>query len=317
MSWESRYDNHAEMIHLAETAVMVADAIPDVRYGRAAIHDLRGRARAYLANGWSASNELQKAERCFGAAETELAKGTGDRLERAVLLTLKTSMLERQRNYEGALAASDRAIHLLTQLEQPRMLGKALSFKAGVLIEQEKPEEAVGLLEQSLRLLEGDSDQRFLIACHYNLAVALYLAGRLAEALVRLSAIRPLWAALGDRINQYRLLHFEGDIAATLEDFVLAEDRFLEAREGLLANNVDWEAAEVSLKMAQVYLRQGKMTACRELAEQLLPIFQSRALHTEAVAALLLVREAMLAETITVHMVQETIDFLQRLRPSA
>jgi hypothetical protein len=95
----------------------------------------------------------------------------------------------------------------------------------------------------------------------------------------------------------------------------LAESRFLEARDGLLANNVDWEAAEVSLKLAQVYLQQGKMEDCRRLAAQLLPIFQSRSLHTEAVAALLLVHEAILAETITVHMVQETIDFLQRLRP--
>ena len=75
-----------------------------------------------------------------------------------------------------------------------------------------------------------------------------------------------------------------------------------------------WDAAEISLRLAELYLSQRRNRETREVAEQIMPIFQSRDLHTEAIAALLLIREAVFNETLTVHMVRQTISFLRQLR---
>lgn len=316
MSWECRYDSHADMVQLAEGAVLIAEAIPEVKYGRESVHDLRGRAHAYLANAWSASHELSKASESFQTAKRHLAAGTGDRLERGILLIFETTLLLRQDRVDAALDTAERAISLLEGLDQPALLGRAIAAKGSVLGQKEDYCRAGDCFSRSIQLLQDHSDRRLLLACRHNLAVCYHEQERLEDAMEELEAALPLFSELGDRLNLYRLMRFQGDIARACKDYALAEARLLEARDGLLENNVDWEAAEASLRLAQVYLLQGKLGACRELAEQLMPIFQSRDLHTEAIAAMLLVREAMLTETVTVHMIQETIDFLQRVRPA-
>jgi tetratricopeptide (TPR) repeat protein len=313
LSWDSRYDNLAAMRELAEASVLVADSIPETRYGREAIHDLRGRARAYLANAWRANLDLRTAGRIFKEAEDELRQGTGDRLELGTLLYLKLNLFRRQGLWEEAHRACSRCQAIFERLDQPRMLARALAARAELFLFQDEFEPAIELCKRSLELL-GGHDERFELSIRHNLALGLFHHGRKEEALARLQEARPLYFKVGDRLNQLRLRYFEGDIAASLNQYSLAEACLTEARDGMVANDVPWEAAEISLRLAEVYLVQGRMEACRELAEQLTPIFQARDFHTEAVAAMLLVREAMLAETVTAVMLQETVEFLRRLR---
>ena len=73
------------------------------------------------------------------------------------------------------------------------------------------------------------------------------------------------------------------------------------------------EAGQISLDLALSLLQLGRMSELREVAEEMLPIFQSRLLHKEALAAVQFFREAAMAETITAAQIHAVADFLAEL----
>ena len=73
-------------------------------------------------------------------------------------------------------------------------------------------------------------------------------------------------------------------------------------------------SALVSLDLAAVYAAQGRTSEMRRLAEQMFPIFESRDVHREALAALVVFREAAQAEQATLALVQEIGAYLRQAR---
>jgi tetratricopeptide (TPR) repeat protein len=312
-SWDSRFDDAGRMLELAELATAVAEVLDEEVYGSAA-WDMRARALAHVANAQRVSSDFRTAEKTFRAARKALDEGTGDPLELATILNFETTLRVRQHRFDEALQLAEREIALCRRWGQLHRLGEAYHSRGVVHALHGDDSQAIRDFERCLEYLDAERDPRIVLTSRHNLVSLLHEAGRANEALVRLRETRPLYHQLGDRLNLLRLRQLEGEIALGQGDEKLAEDCFLEARNGMIAANIAWEAAEISLRLAELYLAQGRNRETREVAEQIMPIFQSRDLHTEAIAALLLIREAVFNETLTVNMVRQTISFLRQLR---
>ena len=106
----------------------------------------------------------------------------------------------------------------------------------------------------------------------------------------------------------------EGRILSALGREWPAEEAFIEARDAFIEESIGYDTALVCLDLAVLYARQGRTAEMRLLAERMLPIFQSRDVHREAIASLILFRDAAVAETASLALVEQVGRYLQRAR---
>lgn len=124
----------------------------------------------------------------------------------------------------------------------------------------------------------------------------------------------PLYETSPSMATRLRRRWLEGRLSAGFDRSTEAEAAFRETRDGFIAQGIGYDAALVSLDLAALYAAHGRMAEVRSLAEEMLPIFRSRDVHREALAALLVFQQAARSESITVRVVEEVAAFLRRAR---
>lgn len=301
-------------LQTARLGVQVADRLDRERYGEARVNDLRARAWATLANAERILTDFRAAEKSFAKAGRLLKSGTGDPVEKAHFLLFEASLLGHQQRFSEAFRRLDRVVRIGRLCGDLHLCGKALitrGFLAGMAHE---PELSLRFLREGLPLVDPDAEPRLLVAAYHNLILGLTESGNLVEAAELLEHSGPLYEHLGDRMNLIRRTWLEGKIALGLGELARAESLLLRARGQLAERGLGYDAALLSLDLAQLYARQGRGAEMRNLAEEMLPIFQSRAIRREAVSALIVFQKAAALERVTLGIVQELSDSLQESR---
>ena len=79
----------------------------------------------------------------------------------------------------------------------------------------------------------------------------------------------------------------------------------LETREGFIREGNGYDAAMASLDLALLYLKDGRTADVRRLAEEMATLFEAQDVHREALAAVVLFREAARREEVTAALVGE------------
>jgi hypothetical protein len=159
---------------------------------------------------------------------------------------------------------------------------------------------AVATQQEVLTLLDPERDRELHLMGVANLALYLVEVERWPEArelmAVHQEALEEasLWRTANVRILRSRLARAGGSADE-------AERLLLEARADLIAREDPLRAAVVSLDLAVIYLEQGRTAELRRMARLMETIFESQDLHDEAMAALLLFRQAVAADTVTVE----------------
>ncbi len=153
-----------------------------------------------------------------------------------------------------------------------------------------------------------------MVAARHNLGLYLSESGRQIEALEVLAATRPLYVTLGDRMNLMRLSWVEGKIALELGELERAEALLEEVRRELVSQGLGYDSALLALDLAALYTRQGRTAEMRRLAREVLPIFQSRDLEREVLAALLVFEKAAEMDRVTLDLVQGLREYLAERR---
>ncbi len=82
-------------------------------------------------------------------------------------------------------------------------------------------------------------------------------------------------------------------------------------RKELIERDLGFDAALLSLDLANIYARQGRSAEMRRLAEEMLPIFKSRDIHREAIAALLVFQKSAEMERVTLGLIREVSSYLK------
>jgi hypothetical protein len=124
--------------HLAELALVLADQLRQELYGEANLEDMRARAWSYIGNARRLQFDMAGAEKAFENAFQHLRRGTGDPIERALLLSLKASLCKVQEKKSQAIQLIRRAIHLFRTAGESHNAEKCLVQLAGVHLNEDE-----------------------------------------------------------------------------------------------------------------------------------------------------------------------------------
>jgi tetratricopeptide (TPR) repeat protein len=293
-------------------ALRAADGLDAGLYGAARIEDLRARAWVHVANACRIKSALQGAEEAFRHAWEYLEKGTGDFLEKAILLDLNASLKRDQRLFDDSFRLLKRAISIFLHLGEQHRAGRSLVKMATVYHHSGRPEEAIPLLQQALGLIDPEQEPRLLLCARHNLADYLAGTGRFQEAQRAYNETRHLYRNFPDAWTQNRRHWVKGKILRGLGQTTRAETLFFAARDGFVAEGISYDMALVSLEIASLYAEQGRTEDLKRLAAEMLPVFTSRNIHREALAALAFFRQAVEAERASAALVAKVGEFLRK-----
>ncbi|HEV3073314.1 MAG TPA: hypothetical protein VHB47_02755 [Thermoanaerobaculia bacterium] len=143
----------------------------------------------------------------------------------------------------------------------------------------------------------------------------LAAAGKSEEAAALLPKVKELAIRLGNDLDLIRLRWAEGRVAFGSGQRGPAEQAFKEVQREFLERDMGYDAALVSLDLAILYAQEGCIPELKQLALDILPVFSSREVHREAMAALLLFQHACEEERLTVELARQLASLLARERP--
>ncbi|HEY0782708.1 MAG TPA: hypothetical protein VGE98_09655 [Thermoanaerobaculia bacterium] len=268
-------------------AVRLAQSLDADLYGSERLEDLRAEAWGYVANARRRCSDLPGATAAFREAFAHLARGTGDPLERAVLLDLEASLLRSRCLHKRALRHLEQALSIFVEAGEKHRAGRVLLKMDSVHQRAGQPELGIPLLYRALDLIDPAREPRLLLYAWHSLIDDLIAAGRLMEAQGLYGRARALSLRFPEPGTENRRKWLDGKLARRLGHAERAEELLLAARAGFAARGVPYERALVSLDLASLYTEQGRSDELDRLEAEMVPLLsQSRAeKHAAALAA--------------------------------
>ena len=296
---------------LCELALVAAD-LADGDEGLRA--KLRGLAWAHLGNALRARDDFERAEQAFTSADAfwKVGEGAADGLlEEGLIFALKASLRREQRRFDEAKELLERAL-LLASSASFRI--QVMVSKAKVLEEMGDLEEAVALLGQAKETVSPEEEVRLLFYIWHNLSDTLSKLDRFEEAASCLPQARAYLLKAGGELNRVRLMWTEGRVTTGLGDVEGGIALLARVRGEFASHDMAYDVALVSLEMAVLYAGLGRTEQVKSLARHMTPIFQTHAIHREALAALALFRRAAEQERVTEAFAREILSYLRKAR---
>jgi tetratricopeptide (TPR) repeat protein len=308
------YEGTFEAEEMADLAVTVAEELDTTSYGPSLVQDIHGRAWAAVGSVLRVTSDLRSADEAFLMAEILVGQGSGDALEEAGVLELKAALRRDQRRLSEAHRLLDDVISIYRQYRDFHLVGRAFVQKGEIHGAVGELEQAVLWLRKGLSLIDPVRDRRLELAARHSLMLYLQESGRHQEAWFMLKATRGEFRQHGGELLNSRLRWLEGKIQQALGLTEEAEAALVEARRSFIAHGIGFDAALVSLDLASLYAQLGRAAEMRAIAEEMMPIFQSRDVHREAIAALIVFQQAVQMERVSSNLLREIGHYLQRAR---
>ncbi len=296
---------------LAETAQAVLRYTPASPTAPA----LSVRATIYAGNALRAQGDLQAADARFAFARSLITHGgVTDTLVYAEVDWFEGTLRKDQRHFAAAEALLQRSI-LLYRLMADQQGAVSPLVTLGILYyDRQDYRQALETYQNALAHLQPETDPRFYCTVHHNLTLTLCDLGEHHAAAEALEASRELYRACPDAPTQARLAWVEGKIALAFGHLARAEEAFAAVRRGFDQEENGYDTAMVSLDLALVYAKQGRVGELKQLAEEMHTVFESQEIHREALAALLLFQQAAREESLSADRVESFIRYFKKAR---
>ena len=313
-SREAVFNDPGKAVELANLALRIVRHL-GTAYDPNWVMDLRARCFAYLGNARRVLGELRSADDAFVKAERCLARSSSGNPEvQAEILGLESSLRRAQRRLPEALVLMDHTLALYRDAGDAHGIGKAILKKAKILEEMGELGQAIGLLRERATEIDLSQEPQLFFYGRFNLLSCLVAAEHHEEAEQLLSDIRVLVEQRAQPIDLLRLRWIEGLIHLGRGRIGPAEAALREVQRSFLERHMGYDAALVSLDLALLYAQEGCVEDLKKLAAELMPIFESRDVHREAIIALLMFQRACEEETLTVDLVRQFAEYLRRER---
>lgn len=311
-SWELRDSDRPSMLRLAVLACQKADQLDAALYGSERLADLRAKASAELANACRLVDDLPQAEAAMARAVSLRVQGTGDPLLYARINALRASLLSDQRRFAEAFQMLDAARSIYHQHGDSHEEGRLLIIKglhAGYAGDSKAGFE---LLCQGLSMIDRERDRKLVLQALHNILLFRVELGEYEAAQRQIRRMQPLYIAHASWIDRAKLRWIEGQIAAGLGLLDEAEALLLQTKQDLDEAGLGYEAALTSLNLAEIWLQRGKTSTVREVVTELVMTFRALGVAREDLAAVLLLREAVERDQVTLEVLRRTASVLRR-----
>lgn len=312
-SHEAWFTDPAVAVGFAELAVSLAVRLDGEHYGAGMVGEERALAWAYLGNALRITSDLRRAEEALRTAEEVYRRSGDDAYTEAEIQSFKSSLRNSQGRFQEAASLLDPVIEVYRSARDTHREGRALVQKAIALSYAGRQAQALRLVRQGLKKIDPWKEPGLTVAAQHNLIGYLNELGQHEEALAEIGRAQTLFRDLGVGTQLVRLSWLEGRILRDLGRLEDAEAALSQAREGFIQQETAFDSALVALDLAILYLRQGKHQDIKQLVTEMVPIFESRDVRQEALAAFLLFRRAAEAEKLTLGLIRELAGSLERL----
>ena len=303
-------------IDLAKLALASLDNSDRVFQKR--IHDLRALGWAWLANAYRLALDFAAAAAAFEQSDREWSTATAAATARpdlsvfANICALKGSLRMVRREYAAATRELDRCCAVFRQSGQARDEAQALTQRASIHGYAGKINEAVEDLRKAVGLIGEDEEKDLAFAIRGNLANALARAGRIESAAKELDRAGQLNRAIDNSLGAPKLDCIAGLISECRGDLQAAKSLYLRALAGFRDAQEPRYFGVVSVDLMVVHSMQDDWESVVALAAEALPILGAQKLHSETLAAVKLMVQAVEAESLSQRHLQKLRDALRQ-----
>lgn len=310
--WSFRHEDSREMMRMASLGREAADRLDSDHYGIDRVSDMRARAWGEYANACRVNGDLIQAEWSLGRAIDLRQQGAGSQVLRARLSEITASILSDQRRFPSAFCALDLAYLLYLGADHVQDAARVLILRGIYTGRSGDPDLGIQILARALdsEKLKDKAPKLTFVALH-NILLFRVEQGEFQQANIQLFEMRGLYARYAGAIDSLKVRWIEARIASGLGEDEKGERAFLQVREGLNRRGQFYHSGIVGLELSAIRLRQGQLGEVKRLVQEVLTTFRARYVAREAVAALLMLRDAVEAGQVTGELILSVASVLE------
>jgi len=310
-AWSLRHEKPFEMLRISRLAVLTSGGLSGETWGDAQVADLRCDAWASLGNASRIVGDVAQAQDALDHAAKLFEAGTGDSLLRARLYDFQASLESARGRHDRALIALDVVVDIQRDRGDQHLEGRALISKGLQAGYAGRPRQALRLTREGLALLDEERDPDLVLNAFHNLLWFQVESGRPREAQRFLEANRERLLAAGET-QRLDLVWLEGRIAAALNRTAFAQSLLSSAFQSFEAVGLAHKAANVTIDLAALALRQGEPAKARAFIRSAEDAFRDLEAPKSTLVALSFLHRRLSEKQVPVHLVLRLADLVRR-----
>jgi tetratricopeptide (TPR) repeat protein len=295
---------------LAQVARDLARKAPVNIAGERAREELIAFAWATEANACRAQDDVDSARAAMDQALDHLERARPSLLNLVpAILSLRVSLEFWERDFQQALETVAEA---LAFAPSSSLRARLLVNRAHILVTLRRPDEALESLQEALPAIDQKEDSRLWCCAVENQLLILTELERLDEAETLLPEVQRLVAEDATDVDAHQVQWVEARIAAGRGALSQAESLYQETRSGFLNHSRPYRAAVVTLELCRLLLEQGRLEEVKTEAASTLQELHRQKVAPEFISALVLVEQAVLGQRLTLRVLQQARNLLDR-----
>jgi tetratricopeptide (TPR) repeat protein len=314
-AWSLRHDKPHEMVRISRLAVLTAGSLSAETWGEPQVADLQCAAWACLGNALRITGDVGQAQEALDHAAALFEAGSGDSLLKARLYDFQASLESARGRHDRALIALDVVVDIQRDRGDVHLEGRALISKGLQAGYAGRPRQALRLTREGLALVDEERDPDLVLNAFHNLLWFQVESGRPREAQRFLESNRErLSSSEAQRLD---LLWLEGRIAAALNRTGYAQSLLSTAYQSFAAAGHAHQAANVTIDLAALALRQGEPAKARAFIRSAEDAFRDLDAPKSTLVALSFLHRRLLEKQVPVHLVLRLAELVRRTQTQA